>query len=121
MPSLNVCEHTPAKIEATKETTVSAFDATSITNSLPRGKHGGLICAETGVEVHRDYKPNDTGFLSYQKGLWFSSPFNYHLHSWKNHLAPYNTPAARLQYQNIFSKYIETKEKTTVGMTEWSL
>ena len=92
---------------------VSTNDRIWSPRSLPRGKHGGLICGETGEEVHRDYSHEDTGFLSYKKQMWFSSEFNHNLHSWKNHLAPYDTPSARANYTSIFSKYIEEKPSET--------
>lgn len=92
---------------------VSTNDYVWSPRSLPRGKHGGLICAETGEEVHRDYSPEDTGFLSYKKQMWFSSRFNHNLHSWKNQLDPYDTPSARVNYNSIFSKYTEEKPSET--------
>lgn len=114
MSSQQVVENTtPTVVEVTKGVDSSATDATYFVHKLPRGKHGGLVCAETGEEVHRDYKPEETGFLSYKKQLWFSSPFNHSLHSWKNHLAPYDTPSARANYNSIFSKYTEEKPSET--------
>lgn len=88
---------------------VSTNDRIWSPRSLPRGKHGGLVCAESGEEAHRDYNPEDTGYLSYKKQMWFVSPFNHHLHSWKNHIAPYDNPSSRANYQNIFKKYLEEK------------
>lgn len=88
---------------------VSTNDRIWSSRMLPRGKYGGLVCAESGEEVHGDYNPEDTGYLSYKKQMWFSSPFNHHLHSWKNHIAPYDTPSSRTNYQNIFKKYVEEK------------
>jgi hypothetical protein len=73
---------------------------------LPRGRHGGLICAESGEEFHSSYNPESIGYISYRKKLWFSSTFNHNLHSWKNHQAPYDTPESRVGYKSLFEKFL---------------
>ena len=101
MSNNSISEHNNLTVE------VSPNDRIWSSRMLPRGKNGGLVCAESGEEVHCDYNPEDTGFLSYKKQMWFASQFNHHLHSWKNHIAPYDNPSSRANYQNIFKKYVE--------------
>jgi hypothetical protein len=73
---------------------------------LPRGKYNGLVCAESGKEIHHSYKPEERGFLSYKKQMWFASPFDNNLHSWKNHISPYDDPSYRASNQIFFKDYL---------------
>jgi hypothetical protein len=94
--------------ENTISVEISTDDHVWSSRMLPRGKNGGLICAESGEEIHHSYNPEDTGFLSYKKKMWFTSQFNNHLHSWKNNLAPYDDPSTRVNYTKIFKKYVDS-------------
>ena len=96
----------------TSTTTSSApvEDPTAFVRRLPRGKYGGLVCTECNQEVHRDYNPDDTGFLSYKKEAWYCHGFCSQLEDYREHNAPYDNPAYRSQYAEVFSKYLKNEE-----------
>lgn len=92
---------------STNTSSTPVEDPTAFVRRLPRGKYGGLVCRECKQEVHKSYKPDDTGFLSYKKKAWYCHPFCNQLENFREHYAPYDNPSIRSQYTEIFSKYLK--------------